>query len=60
MKFYDLCRRSSSIDKFRYNLPYSRMTGGVLAVSSEQYGRLNGFSNRYVGWGGEDDDLFNR
>ncbi|GBP36326.1 Beta-1,4-N-acetylgalactosaminyltransferase bre-4 [Eumeta japonica] len=48
---------SASIDKFRYVLPYSNLVGGVCALQSEHYKRINGFSNRYIGWGGEDDDL---
>ena len=26
----------------------------------QQYEKVNGFSNAYFGWGGEDDDLSNR
>ena len=52
--------RSWSLDKFRYNLPYPGMTGGVLAISALHFSRLNGFSNTFYGWGGEDDDLFQR
>lgn len=31
--------------------------GGVSVVRTEDYVRANGFSNRYEGWGREDDDL---
>ncbi|XP_041978112.1 beta-1,4-N-acetylgalactosaminyltransferase bre-4-like [Aricia agestis] len=48
---------SASIDKFRFVLPYDTLVGGVLAISSDQYVQINGFSNRFNGWGGEDDDL---
>ncbi|RVE48908.1 hypothetical protein evm_006478 [Chilo suppressalis] len=48
---------SASIDKFRYVLPYDYISGGVLAVTADQYKLVNGFSNRYEGWGGEDDDF---
>lgn len=51
---------SASIDKFRYVLIYSSLVGGVLAITSEQYMEVNGFSNKYQGWGGEDDDFANR
>ncbi|XP_061713784.1 beta-1,4-galactosyltransferase 2-like [Cydia pomonella] len=51
---------SASIDKFRFVLIYDWLVGGVLAVRSEQYERLNGFSNKFWGWGAEDDDLNNR
>lgn len=51
---------SSSIDKFRYEVPYDCNFGGVLSILSHQYQAVNGFSNLFYGWGGEDDDFFNR
>lgn len=51
---------SSSIDKFRYQVPFDRNFGGVVAILSEQYRQVNGFANTFYGWGGEDDDFFNR
>ena len=29
-------------------------------MNKEQFYAVNGYSNRYFGWGGEDDDMFNR
>ncbi|XP_049868657.1 beta-1,4-N-acetylgalactosaminyltransferase bre-4-like [Pectinophora gossypiella] len=51
---------SASIDKFRFVLPYPELVGGVLAVRADHYTRLNGFSNRFQHWGGEDDDFYAR
>jgi len=51
---------SSCLDTFRYNLPYVDIFGGAIAILSEQFRKINGFSNMYYGWGGEDDDLSNR
>ncbi|XP_059056917.1 beta-1,4-N-acetylgalactosaminyltransferase bre-4-like [Achroia grisella] len=51
---------SASIDKFRFVLTYDTLVGGVLAMRSEQYLLVNGFSNRFQGWGGEDDDFAER
>ncbi|KAJ8730467.1 hypothetical protein PYW07_017505 [Mythimna separata] len=48
---------SASIDKFRFVLPYDYLTGGVLALKAQQFVAVNGFSNRFEGWGGEDDDF---
>lgn len=51
---------SASIDKFRFVLIYKTLVGGVLAITSDQYKELNGFSNKFQGWGGEDDDFAGR
>lgn len=51
---------SASIDQFRYVLIYDWLVGGVLAVRSDQYQAVNGFSNRFLQWGGEDDDFYGR
>ncbi|MEE6459994.1 hypothetical protein FKM82_000817 [Ascaphus truei] len=41
-------------------LPYNQYFGGVSALSKEQFEKINGFPNSYWGWGGEDDDIYNR
>lgn len=51
---------SPAIDKFNYTLPYDYLVGGVLAISHQQYKLVNGYSNLYWGWGGEDDDIAHR
>ncbi|XP_044758341.1 beta-1,4-N-acetylgalactosaminyltransferase bre-4 isoform X1 [Coccinella septempunctata] len=51
---------SVAIDCFKYKLPYREMFGGVSAISTEHFRLLNGFSNSFWGWGGEDDDMSNR
>ncbi|XP_040189877.1 beta-1,4-galactosyltransferase 3-like isoform X2 [Rana temporaria] len=51
---------SVAIDKFNYTLPYRSSFGGVSALTPEQYQKVNGFSNSYWGWGGEDDDFSSR
>lgn len=51
---------SASIDKLNFRLPYEDIFGGVSAMTKEQFTSVNGFSNKYWGWGGEDDDMFYR
>ncbi|KAI3413769.1 hypothetical protein GPALN_011250 [Globodera pallida] len=51
---------SAAVDKFKYVLPYAQIFGGATAMTREQFARMNGFSNDYWGWGGEDDDIANR
>ncbi|XP_070692656.1 beta-1,4-galactosyltransferase 1 [Pempheris klunzingeri] len=51
---------SVSMDKFGFRLPYNQYFGGVSSLSKEQYQKINGFPNNYWGWGGEDDDIYNR
>ncbi|XP_078532642.1 beta-1,4-galactosyltransferase 1 [Lissotriton helveticus] len=60
-KCYDQPRHLSvSMDKFGFRLPYNQFFGGVSALSKTQYQRINGLPNNYWGWGGEDDDIYNR
>ncbi|CAL1677035.1 unnamed protein product [Lasius platythorax] len=51
---------SVAVDKFKYRLPYADLFGGVSAMSREHFQLVNGFSNVFWGWGGEDDDMANR
>ncbi|XP_059062878.1 beta-1,4-galactosyltransferase 1-like [Achroia grisella] len=51
---------SSSINKFRYVLPYLNLFGGAIAIASKQYKAINGMSNEYFGLEGEDDDFYAR
>jgi hypothetical protein len=44
-----------------YSRPfYETYFGGIVALTPEQYKQINGFSNFFWGWGGEDDDMSTR
>lgn len=45
---------------FPFRLPYAGYFGGVSGLSKKQFLKINGFPNEYWGWGGEDDDIYNR
>lgn len=51
---------SVAVDVMEYKLPYTSIFGGVSAITREHFELLNGFSNMFWGWGGEDDDMSNR
>ena len=48
---------SVAIDKFNYKMFYYKLIGGVLNFKTSHFIRVNGYSNEYWGWGGEDDDM---
>ncbi|XGW05304.1 hypothetical protein V3C99_016014 [Haemonchus contortus] len=50
----------AAVNKFNYKLFYEKIFGGSSALTKDQFDKTNGFSNRYWGWGGEDDDMYNR
>ena len=51
---------SSRVSTFDYKLPYAKIFGGVTAMTTQHFGLVNGYSNMFWGWGGEDDDMYNR
>lgn len=41
----------------KIRLKYELLVGGVLNMRKEHFEMVNGYSNNYWGWGGEDDDM---
>lgn len=58
--FFDYYFEIIIIYSFLYRLPYPAIFGGVSAITKDHFELLNGFSNSFWGWGGEDDDMSNR
>jgi len=58
---YSYPRRPTHLSKFcsqfQYAASYPWACGGVILFRSDDFVAINGYSNDYWGWGGEDDDL---
>lgn len=51
---------AKGLDIHAYKLEYEDFFGGVSGVTCDQFRSVNGYSNQFWGWGGEDDDFYNR
>ncbi|XP_060852312.1 beta-1,4-galactosyltransferase 4-like [Rhopalosiphum padi] len=51
---------ATAVDKYGSRMPYSDYFGGVVGIKRTQFELANGFSNKYWGWGGEDDEFLLR
>ena len=51
---------ATSASQYKFKMPYKTYFGGVVGFIPSVYARINGFSNMFWGWGGEDDDIYNR
>jgi hypothetical protein len=50
----------SALDSYFFAPLYATCFGGAITLNSDQMEKTNGFTNLLYGWGGEDDDMFNR
>lgn len=57
---FPVVQYATRASQFKYQLPYHRYLGGVVGFDPVAFRQINGFSNKFWGWGGEDDDLFRR
>lgn len=46
--------------KYHPNYNYDKYFGGILLIKNEHFAQVNGFSNKYFGWGLEDDEFYTR
>lgn len=46
--------------KKNFRLPYEGLFGGTVAITKTQFQTLNGYSNKFLNWGGEDDEMYDR
>lgn len=51
---------ASQCSQFGYQLPYEEYFGGVTYIPTPIMQHVNGYSNNFWGWGGEDDHLLKR
>ena len=51
---------SVALTKYGYHFSNPRMIGGVALFTPKIFENVNGWSNKFWGWGGEDDNMFYR
>lgn len=49
---------ASKAEQFGYKMPYAEYFGGVTIFTNEDFITVNGYSNHFWGWGGEDDRMY--
>lgn len=49
-----------SSPEYHPNYNYSKFFGGILLINNKHFELVNGMSNRYYGWGLEDDEFYTR
>lgn len=51
---------ATQCSQFNYKMPYPDYFGGVNIFDKNLFWKINGYSNEFWGWGGEDDELLLR
>lgn len=51
------CHLATMASQFDYKMPYAKYFGGVTLFPNDKFEKVNGFSNLFNGYGGEDDHL---
>lgn len=60
MFYFQPVHMSAARSTGKLKLPYKSYMGGVAGFTPAQFQAINGFSNLFFGWGGEDDNLHTR
>jgi len=56
----DVTHLATKVEQFGFKMPYPNYLGGVTIFKNSAFKDINGFSNKYKGWGAEDDDIRSR
>lgn len=48
---------ATNASQFKWQMPFPEYFGGVVAFTRQDFTDLNGYSNEFWGWGGEDNEL---
>ncbi|XP_060519849.1 beta-1,4-N-acetylgalactosaminyltransferase bre-4 isoform X2 [Cylas formicarius] len=48
------------VSKINYFKTFIKPKAGATAIVSDQFKKINGMSNKFFGWGGEDDEFYSR
>jgi hypothetical protein len=51
---------ATKAEQFGYKMPYAEYFGGVTLFNNGDFVTVNGYSNFFWGWGGEDDEMYKR
>lgn len=49
---------ATNASQFGWKMPHDKYFGGVVAFNRADFEKVNGYSNQFSGWGGEDDSLY--
>lgn len=50
---------ATNASQFNWQMPFPEYFGGVVLFNKQDFIACNGYSNRFEGWGGEDNEMYN-
>lgn len=51
---------ATNASQFGWKMPFPEYLGGVVTFNRTDFEKINGYSNGFAGWGGEDNELYYR